>query len=945
MKNKVQLTIIFIFILFGMNCANTPSLDVEFLGDDSSSDGGSSIGIVVDVPDGGESIIPSTLTNITWSQDIDGNVSIDLYKGGVLDSTITANTPNDGLYAWTVPPGLTPGVDYRIKITSIETPSTSDQSNADFTVISNTIVVTVPNGGELYTVGDTIPIAWASDIGGTVKIELLVGGIFDQTISSSTANDNAFNWVIPAGVDTSQSRIKITSIESGAVLDDSDADYSIIESILVTAPDGGEVLGSGGATSVTWTAVAGGNVKIELFKGGVFDSNITTSTANDGSYTWNINPGQAGGQDYTVVITHLSNAAITDNSNANFAIVDSLLVSTPNGSETYGTGENFNITWSATNSGTVQIDLLKNNIFDSAIIASTPNDGSYNWTVPGGKTGLDYTIRLTFIEENSITDDSDANFALVNTLVVTAPNTGLIYETGDSVPITWTSGSGADFSGNVKIELLKSNVFDSTIIASTPNDGTYNWTIPGTQATDITNYKIRITDVFDGAGVDLTDDSDLAFSIGKLNIISPNTAGIKYQVGSSQTITWNYDLGVGANVKIELYKGGVFNSTISATTANDGSFSWPIPGAQAEGTNYKVVITSLGGTAFTTQSANNFTITHWTDLGFLSASITNYPAIVAVDKDNVYCVYNDGGSTLVYVDKYSETGGSWTAVGGNLLGGASGARMSITAKDANTPVVAVGNADDFNRVNILEWNGASWISRGKATTNGTHYYTSIALNPFYSNYPVVAFEFSDDIHLKEWNGASWSNRDSGGTMVGTNFNYPVVAVTTNGNRYISVMHGGTDYKIYRSLAASTTTSLLKTYPDGVNTSWHSMVAVGNTIYFAFAYKNSSSSSSYYVKVYSYDGTTWTLMGYPYGPTTQIYGLDIAVDGANPVVIIDNTNGFSVYRWNSGTSWDYLGNPGNGNLNNAHSLAVDPSGNIYIGFKDTSNRARVYKYIP
>ena len=88
--------------------------------------------MVVTSPNGWENWVVGTSKTITWSSTIGGNVTIDLLKAGVYHSTIIANTPNDGSQSWTIPSSLTPAVDYKIRVTSVETPGITDQSDLNF---------------------------------------------------------------------------------------------------------------------------------------------------------------------------------------------------------------------------------------------------------------------------------------------------------------------------------------------------------------------------------------------------------------------------------------------------------------------------------------------------------------------------------------------------------------------------------------------------------------------------------------------------------------------------------------------------------------------------------------------------------------------------------------------------------------------------------------------
>lgn len=62
------------------------------------------------------------------------------------------------------------------------------------------------------------------------------------------------------------------------------------------------------------------------------------------------------------------------------------------------------------------------------------------------------------------------------------------------------------------------------------------------------------------------------------------------------------------NVKLELYKGGAYHSTIADTTPDDGSFVWDIDPAHETGDDYKVKMTGLEDTAFYDYSNKNFSI-------------------------------------------------------------------------------------------------------------------------------------------------------------------------------------------------------------------------------------------------------------------------------------------------------------------------------------------------
>jgi 5-hydroxyisourate hydrolase-like protein (transthyretin family) len=188
--------------------------------------------------------------------------------------------------------------------------------------------------------------------------------------------------------------------------------------LTVTSPNGGQNWIRGTTHTITWSSTGspGANVKIELLKGGAVNKVLTSSTANDGSYSWTISSTQTLGTDYKVGITSTSNTAITDSSNSNFAVVaGTLTVTTPNGGNSWKRGSVYTITWTKSGSpgSYLKIELLKGGVVNRVIASSTANDGSFSWTIPSTQTtGTDYKIRITSTTYSSITDSSNSNYAI-----------------------------------------------------------------------------------------------------------------------------------------------------------------------------------------------------------------------------------------------------------------------------------------------------------------------------------------------------------------------------------------------------------------------------------------------------------------------------------------------------------------------------------------------------
>ena len=97
-----------------------------------------------------------------------------------------------------------------------------------------------------------------------------------------------------------------------------------------------------------------------------------------------------------------------------------------------------------------------------------------------------------------------------------------------------------------------------------------------------------------------------------ITISAPN-GGESWAAGTTQTIRWTYTGNPGTNVKIELYKNGAFNRTISSYatigSGGNGSYNWMIPSNQAGGSDYTIKIKSATNSSYTDTSDGTFTIT------------------------------------------------------------------------------------------------------------------------------------------------------------------------------------------------------------------------------------------------------------------------------------------------------------------------------------------------
>jgi hypothetical protein len=286
------------------------------------------------------------------------------------------------------------------------------------------------------------------------------------------------------------------------ISDDSNSGFRI-QNIQVTSPNGSEVWAPGSVHNITWSSDGLGSVKIELLKNGALDSTIITSTANDGSYPWTI-PSTKLGNDYKIRVMGLDSQC-TDNSDGNF-VIQKITVTTPNGGNYWRSGTTKTIQWNSARSGTVRIELLKNGAVQSpAITSSTADDGSYSWSVPGNIDNT-FKIRITTLVTLTTSDDSNSNFSIEN-IQVTDPASGDSWQAAGTHNIQWDSCG----TGNVKIEfkyfsLPAGQYMTSTVVSSTPNDGSYSWTLDEFFGATITHRTIKIISLTDTNEYDESDE-------------------------------------------------------------------------------------------------------------------------------------------------------------------------------------------------------------------------------------------------------------------------------------------------------------------------------------------------------------------------------------------------------------------------------------------------------
>lgn len=444
-------------------------------------------------------------------------------------------------------------------------------------VNAQSLIITTPNGGEAWIVGNKHPIHW--DWTGSissVRLDYSTDGGNNWTlIASSTPNDGDYLWTIPNTI-FQNCFVKISSTANPAIYDLSDGSFSIVRpQIDIKKPDGGEILRIGEYFPIHWDWTGQfSNVKIEYSTdGGGSWNNITTSTANDGEHYWQIP--NAPSSNCRIKITNTLDPECFNISDNSFTIaVNTITVIEPNGGETYITGQIYPVYWDWTGTfSNVKIEYSTDGGGTwSQIIGSTPNDGSYNWTIPNNPATT-CRIKITNTADVNCYDISDDNFIILTTgIEVITPNGGENYIVGDACPIHW---NWLGTISNVKIEYSSDGGATwNQVVSSTSNDGDYLWTIPNIPTTQC---RIKVTNLADPNCWDMSN-ANFTVQSPSFTIFDPDS-GKRLVAGETYPVHWNWQGTVGS-VKLELWyktQTGVQWWTITNSTTNDGSHYFTIP--------------------------------------------------------------------------------------------------------------------------------------------------------------------------------------------------------------------------------------------------------------------------------------------------------------------------------------------------------------------------------
>lgn len=646
--------------------------------------------IVIVTPNGGENLIMGCPAMIQWisAAATAGPFKIELYKNNLFHSVICAQTPSGMMnFTWMVPTFLTPGNDYKVKVSTLTSPPVFDFSDSTFAINRGFIQVISPNGGETWVKGTMHPIVWHDNLCSNVRIELWKAGAMHSVIANSVPSSGTFNWTIPNSgnfVTGNDYRVKIIEVAANStatnlVYDYSDSAFSLIPpqntgQITVVAPNGGENWIAGCPNQIQWafTSTLASAVKLELYKDTLFYMTICPQVAAGmTTFSWVVPYSIIPGNNYKVKVTTLTSPAVFDFSNNPFSISrGGITVTSPNGGESWVKGTMHTVLWNDNLCDNVRIELWKAGVFHSVIAQSVPSTGSFNWNIPNVNTlvpGNDYKVRILTMANSAgttsvVSDYSDSTFTIAaappsGLLTVVTPNGGENWIEGCPNVIQWVYASTN--TGTIKIELYKNNVFNMLIASMVPStQGTFTWMVPWGIVPGA-DYKIKISSLTSNSLFDFSD-NNFSISYGGITVVSPN-GGETWVKGTMHPVLWTDNLC--DNVRIELWKGSAMYMIIAQSVPSNGVFNWYIPATPnlPNGNDYKIKIVALAPVAGTTilvadMSDNFFTIVGATGNGPGNGNLSVERVYPNPCSDNFNLVFAGNSDTPVTIGIFHRMG-------------------------------------------------------------------------------------------------------------------------------------------------------------------------------------------------------------------------------------------------------------------------------------------------
>ncbi|TET24586.1 MAG: T9SS type A sorting domain-containing protein, partial [Candidatus Cloacimonadota bacterium] len=305
-------------------------------------------------------------------------------------------------------------------------------------LIPPTVAVTIPNGGEVWNIGEVNTIEWiATDNIGIDSVSIQYstnGGGNWIPVANGEVNDSSYDWTIPPTPSTN-CLVKVIAFDGfeNSGEDISDSPFTIRDGIppavQVHMPNGGEILSIGIIDTITWLAsdnIGVDSIRLEYsINGGGDWIFITSPPAQDTLYEWIVPPTPSTTCLMKVIAFDAELNFAEDESDSFFEIRDDSLpaitVIAPNGGEIWIWNDIHDIQWDSNDnvgidSLNITLSLDGGSTFPLFVAHIDGDDSIFQWTIPE-TTSTECIIKVEGYDgaENVGVDVSDSVFTIAQT--------------------------------------------------------------------------------------------------------------------------------------------------------------------------------------------------------------------------------------------------------------------------------------------------------------------------------------------------------------------------------------------------------------------------------------------------------------------------------------------------------------------------------------------------
>jgi len=381
-------------------------------------------------PAGGETWQRGTNKVITWEDNLNSNVKIQLCNAaGTVLSTIKISA-SDNSYNWPIPSNLATGT-YKLKLSNVNNDALYDYSGL-FTVCASipggTVTINKPVAGVNWNRGALHTITWTKGGGLTdnVKIDLINADGDTLNLKPSTAA-SSLDWYIPYTKPAGTYTIKVSSVQDDHIFDTNYFHITLSAGgkIQLLKPVAGVDWNRGATHTIKWKKTScTDNVKIDLINADGDTLNLKPSTAAS-SLDWYIPYSQLPGT-YTIKVSSVQDDHIFDTNYFHITLSAGsfIAVTAPNGGEIWGVNQTHVIKWTKNFTENVKIELYNESGTLDKELKKSVSGNSCSWYIREDQSVGNYKIKISSVLDSTLADVSDATFAIAQFKYQVYPNPG-----------------------------------------------------------------------------------------------------------------------------------------------------------------------------------------------------------------------------------------------------------------------------------------------------------------------------------------------------------------------------------------------------------------------------------------------------------------------------------------------------------------------------------------